>query len=173
MRGRWRGEVGDDVRAGFELEVEPVGGRGAGAVPVKRVAVSAHLIFLAADALAASGGVLLDDMGAEVEELLEGEQVLVRLLSPLAEADENEVFLQVPFLFRERVEARVLDGDRGLHSKALRTLHLFGGEGTLAVAFREHRGADRLAVRDQRQGQERAHAACSRVCTTYDPPPAP
>src|SRR5260370_9914907 len=173
MRGRRRGDVGDDVRAGFELALELVVGRRAGAVPVKRVAVAANLIFLAADALAAAGRVLLDVMGAEVEELLEREQVLVRLLSPLAEADENEVFLQVPFLFRERVEARVLDGDRGLQSKALRPLHLFGGEGTLAVAFREHRGADRLAIRAHRQGQERAHPECSRVCTTYDPPPAP
>src|SRR5258706_15222915 len=111
-------------------------GRRRGAVPVKGVAVAANLLVLAADALAASGRVLLDDVGAEVKELLEREQVLVRLLSPLAEADENEVFLQVPFLFRERVEARVLDRDRSLQSKALRRLHLFGGEGTLAVPVR-------------------------------------
>src|SRR6266851_6749881 len=154
MRGRWRGDVGDDVRAGFELALELVVGRRARAVPVKRVAVAANLIVLAADALAASGRVLLDDMRAEVEELLERKQVLVRLLSPMAEANENEVFLQVPLLFCESVEARILDRDRGLQSKALRTLHLFGGEGTLAVAFREHRGADRLAVREQRQGQQ-------------------
>src|SRR5260370_34863272 len=107
-------------------------------------------------------------MGAEVEELLEGEQVLVRLLSPLAEADENEVFLQVPFLFRERVEARVLDRDRGLQSKALRTLHLFGGEGTLAVALRAPRGADRLAGRKQGQGPQRQQPDSSAVSRADD-----
>src|SRR5260370_40265984 len=98
MRGRRRGDVGDDVRAGFELALELVVGRRAGAVPVKRVAVTANLIVLAADPLAASGRVLFDDMRAEVKELLEREQVLVCLLSPLAEADENEAFLHVPLL---------------------------------------------------------------------------
>src|SRR5258708_19988602 len=166
MRGRRRGDVGDYVRGGFQLALELVVRRRGGAVPVKRVAVATNVVILAADALAASGRVLLDDMGAEVEELLEREQVLVRLLSPLAEADENEVFLQVPFLFCERVEARVLDRDRGLQSKALRTLHLFGGEGTLAVPFRQHRGADRLASPGPTPPEQRPHPHSSPLSRT-------
>src|SRR5260370_1341667 len=97
-------------------------------------------------------------MGTEVEELLQRQQMLVRLLPPLAESDEDEVLLEVAFLFRQRVEACVLDRYRCLKRESLRALDLVGREGAQPVAFREHGGADRLPVRDQRQREQRTHA---------------
>src|SRR5213595_282205 len=44
-------------------------------------------------------------MGAEVEELLERQKVLVSLLAPLPKADEHKVLLQVTLLFGARVRA--------------------------------------------------------------------
>jgi len=50
--------------------------------------------------------------------------MLVGLLAPnWAESDQHEIFLQVPFLFSQRVKSRVFDRDRGLQRQALRTLH--------------------------------------------------
>src|SRR5207245_802077 len=68
----------------------------------------------------------LHHVKAEVEELLEQLQVLVRLLPPLAETDEDEVLLYVALLFGEGVQPGVLDGDGGLVGETLGTLHLAG-----------------------------------------------
>src|SRR2546428_12775976 len=97
-------------------------------------------------------------MRTEVEELLEGEEVLVGLLPPLAEADEHEVLLQVTFLFGERVQPRVLDRHRGLYRQGLRALHLLWREPTVAVALGQDRRADGLLVHPQRQRPQRLDA---------------
>src|SRR5947209_57162 len=160
---RRRRDVGDHVGARLELTLELLASRRAMAVPVEEVAVRAHLLLLDADPVARPRRVLLDDVGAEVEELLQREQVLVRLLSPLAEPDEDEVLLQVALLLRERVQASVLDRHRRLHGERLRALHLLGLERTRASALDEHGGADRLLVGDERQGQQGAHAEHAHV----------
>src|SRR5258708_6851852 len=92
--------------------------------------------------------------------------MLVRLLSPLAEADEHEVLLEVALLLRQRVEARVLDRHRGLQRESLRALDLVGRERTQPVPLREHGGADRLPVCPQRQSEQRAYAESARITGT-------
>ena len=136
MRGRRRGDVGDDVGARLQLALQLRRARASLAVPVEGVAVRAHLLLLDAEAVARAGRVLLDDVRAEVEELLERQQVLVGLLAPLAEADQDEVLLEVALLFGERVQARVLDRHRGLQRERLRALHLFRREAARACRAR-------------------------------------
>src|SRR5258708_36727035 len=106
------------------------GGRGEGG------AVSADLFVLRAKTFACARRILLDDVRPEVEELLQREQVLVRLLPPLAEADEHKVLLQVPLLFRQRMQAGVFDRPRCLQGKALGPLHLFWREPAPAITLR-------------------------------------
>ena len=158
VRGRGRGDVGDHVGAGLQLALELVVRGRAVAVPVEGVAVRAHLLLLHTQAIARAWRVLLDDVGAEVEELLERQQVLVRLLPPLPETDEDEILLQVSLLLGERMQARVLDRHRGLDREGLRPLHLLGLEAADAGPLREHGRADRLVVGDQRQRHQRLHA---------------
>ena len=93
-------------------------------------------------------------MDAEVEELLQRLQMLIGLLSPLAETHQHEVLLQVAFLLRARMEPRVLDGDRGAECKSLHPLHLLRSERAELFALREHSRADRLAVRHQRKSEQ-------------------
>ena len=130
--------------------------------------MASHVLFFRADALTRRRGVLLDHVGAEVEELLEREQMLVGLLAPLAESDQHEIFLQVPFLFSQRVKPRVLDRDSGLQRQALRTLHLLGREGPHSIAFGQHGRADGLAVCHQRQREQRAHAERAGVAGAHE-----
>src|SRR5258708_30434593 len=85
-------------------------------------------------------------MSAEVEELLQREQVLVSLLPPLAETDEYEILLEVTLLFSQRMQPRVLDRDRGLERKRLRALHLFGRERATALSLRKDCRPDRLVI---------------------------
>ena len=93
---------------------------------------------------------------------------MVRLLPPLAETDEDEIFLQVPFLFSQRVKPRVLDRDSGLQRQALRALHLLGREGPHSIAFGQHGRADGLAVCHQRQREQRAHAERAGVAGAHE-----
>src|ERR1700682_4396778 len=123
-------------------------------VPIKGIAVSADFLILGPQAVTRAGRILLDDVCPEVEELLQREQVLIGLLAPLAEADEHEILLQGPLLFRKRMEARVLDGDRRLKRKALRPLHLFGGEAAAALTLRQDHGTDGVTIRNGRHGPE-------------------
>ncbi len=125
--------------------------------------MAAHLFFFGAKALARARRVLLHDMCSEVEELLEREQMLVSLLPPLAEPDQDEILLQVALFLGQRVQPRVLDRDRRLQRKRLRALHLFRREHAMALALGQDGSPDRLAVRDERQGHERLHAECPRV----------
>ena len=154
--GRGSGDVGDDVRARLELALELLVGRRSVAVPIKGVAMRAHFLFLDAEPVVSSRRVLLDHVCAEVEELLQREQVLVCLLAPLAEADQHEILLQVPLFLCHRVQARVLDRDRRLQRKRLSPLHFFWRERAPALALGQDGGADRLAVGDQRQRDQRA-----------------
>ena len=117
-----------------------------------------HLLLASPDALAGTRSLVLDDMSPEVEELLQGQQVLVGLLAPLAESDQHEILLQVTLLLRQRVQAGVLDRHRCLQRQALRALHLLWREGVLAVTLGQDRGSDGLAVRHQRKREQRAHA---------------
>ena len=100
---------------------------------------------------------MLHDVDAEIEELLERLQVLIRLLTPLSKTDQHEVLLQVTLLFGERMEPCVLDRNRRPEREALNAFHLFGRESAQMVSLAEHCGADRLAVGDQRKGEQRAH----------------
>ena len=97
--------------------------------------MSAYLFFFHTEPVARAGRVLLHDMCPEVEELLEGQQVLVCLLAPLSETDQHEVLLQVPLLLCPGVEARVLDRDRRLEREGLCALHLFRGEHATAITL--------------------------------------
>src|SRR5256886_13181453 len=97
-------------------------------------------------------------MGAEVEELLERQKVLVSLLAPLPKADEHKVLLQVTLFFGPGVQAGVLDRHRRLDRERLRPLHLVGPERPVAVALGEYSGADGLLVGDQRQRPQRLDA---------------
>ena len=87
------------------------------------------------EAVARARRILLHDVRPEIEELLEGEQVLVCLLSPLPEADQHEILLQVPLFLGERVQASVLDGDRSLNRQRLCALHLVWCEGAMGFAL--------------------------------------
>src|ERR1700694_4517147 len=123
----------------------------------------AHLLLLDAKPVARTGRILLDDVGAKVEELLQGQQVLVSLLAPLAEADQDEVLLQVALFLRKRVQACVLDRHGCLQAEALGALNLLRRELAVARALAEHGGSDRLLVRDERDRHERANAECAHV----------
>ena len=89
--------------------------------------------------------------------------MLVGLLAPLPEPDQHEILLEVALLLRQRVQARVLDRHRGLDGERLRALHLVGPEPAVARPLREHRGADRVAVGDERQRHQRADAEGAHV----------
>src|SRR5260370_40499181 len=94
--------------------------------------------------------------------------MLVRLLPPLAEPDEDEVLLEVALLLRECVEASVLDRHRGLKRESLRALDLIGRERAQPVALREHGGADRLPIRYQCQREQRTHAEGARITGAHE-----
>ena len=111
----------------------------------------AHLLFLDSEAIASARRIVLDDVRAEVEELLQRQQVLVGLLAPLSKADQHEVLLEVTLLLGEGVQPGVLDRDRGLHRQGLRASHFFRRELAVAAALHQHRGSDRLLVGDQWQ----------------------
>src|ERR1700680_4279784 len=96
-----------------------------------------NVLLPRSDSLASAGSVVLDHMRTEVEELLEGQQVLIRLLAPLAKADEHEVLLQVPLLLGQRMQPGVLDRHRRLEGEALRAHDLVRREGVPAAALGE------------------------------------
>ena len=157
--GRSRGgDVRDDVAARLELAPQLVACRCLRAVPVEVVPVLYHLQLALGQALPAAVGVSLDDVDPEVEELLEGEQVVVGLVAPLAEAEHDEVLLDVLLLLGQGVQPGVLDGDRCLGGETPGQLHLLVGEGPRLVALGEHRRADRLAAGQEGKREERAHS---------------
>ena len=117
-----------------------------------------HLFFLDSDLIARPGRVLLHHMGAEVEELLQRQQVLVRLLSPLAEADQNEVLLQMALFLGQRVKTSVLDRHGSLERKRLRSLHLVRREPAPVFTLGEDGRSDGLIVGDERKGHQRLNA---------------
>ena len=67
---------------------------------------------------------MFHDVGPEVEELLQRQQVLISLLSPLAEPDEDEILLEVALFLGQSMQPCILDRDRRLQREALGALDL-------------------------------------------------
>ncbi len=140
--------------------------------PKDEVSALPYLFLPRADASAGSGAVVFHDLRPEVEELFQRQQVLVSLLSPLAEPDQDEILLEVAPFLGQCMQPCTLDRDRSLQREALGALDLLLHEYVQMVPLGEHNRADRLAVRNQWQRHQRAAAPEVFVVRRGGPEPA-
>jgi len=101
-----------------ELTLQLLVRRQRGGVPIEGVTLRAHFLLARRQSLASARQVLLHHVDSEVEELLQRLQVAVRFLAPLTKSNQDEILLQVPLFFRERVQRTCWSGSSGATARS-------------------------------------------------------